>query len=155
MGPAKAIGSCLSKSFDFSGRAARSEFWWFVGFTLLLGLVTLLMIDIPLFGFDPRTQNGNAPASTLAGLAILPATLSVFVRRMQDRGLVGWPAAAIFVASAVLSVALRRLPGMYTPATSTIDLVVTGLLIAVLLIALLPGTPGPNRYGPAPKEVTP
>ena len=32
MTPLTAIKTCLAKSFQFSGRASRSEFWWFASF---------------------------------------------------------------------------------------------------------------------------
>ncbi len=40
MGPVQAIKTCLAKSFKFSGRASRSEFWWFV---LFIAVITLFI----------------------------------------------------------------------------------------------------------------
>ena len=34
MGPVQALKTCLRKSFQFSGRASRSEFWWFMTFAV-------------------------------------------------------------------------------------------------------------------------
>lgn len=36
MGFVEAIKTCLAKYFVFSGRAARSEYWWFVLFVVLV-----------------------------------------------------------------------------------------------------------------------
>lgn len=62
-----AIQACLSKFFDSSGRASRSEYWWFYLFTavvswglafvspsLLLSLVVNLFFSFPLFAAGCR-----------------------------------------------------------------------------------------------------
>ncbi len=41
MGPIDAIKTCLIKSFQFSGRASRSEFWWFAVFVGAVAAVLL------------------------------------------------------------------------------------------------------------------
>ena len=66
----EAIKTCLSKYATFSGRASRSEYWYFALFTFLLGL-------IPILGY-------------VAGLAFLIPDLAVAVRRLHDIGKSGW-----------------------------------------------------------------
>lgn len=66
---------CLSKYVDFSGRAARSEYWWF--YLTYLGTVFVASIF----------------SETLGGLAILGLFLphlAVTVRRLHDTGKPGW-----------------------------------------------------------------
>ncbi|WP_342076667.1 DUF805 domain-containing protein [Yoonia sp. SS1-5] len=41
MGPADAIKTCLAKSFQFKGRASRSEFWWYGGLLLVVTFALL------------------------------------------------------------------------------------------------------------------
>lgn len=41
MEPIEAIKTCLTKSFQFSGRASRSEFWWFAAFVCAVAAVLL------------------------------------------------------------------------------------------------------------------
>lgn len=43
------IKTCFSKYVTFSGRAARSEFWWFALF-VFAGQIVLSWVDIALFG---------------------------------------------------------------------------------------------------------
>ena len=44
-----AIRTCFSKYFTFSGRASRSEYWWFFLFLILPSLVATIL-DSVIFG---------------------------------------------------------------------------------------------------------
>lgn len=57
----QAIMSCLSQYVTFSGRSARSEYWYFVLFNFLCGLV--------LGAFDAAIL--NAPEGFLSNICIL------------------------------------------------------------------------------------
>ena len=76
------IMTCYKKSFDFKGRASKSEYWWFV---LYLGL--LLGLSIWLNDIDTEIVGG-----VYVGLIIgtVPAMFSVLVRRFHDAGLSTW-----------------------------------------------------------------
>jgi uncharacterized membrane protein YhaH (DUF805 family) len=71
----QAVSNCLRKYADFSGRAVRSEFWWFFLFQIVVMVVTGMMSDI---------LNG------IAGLALLLPALAVGARRLHDIGKSGW-----------------------------------------------------------------
>src|SRR6185437_13344134 len=47
----EAIRICFSKYADFTGRAPRSEYWWFLLFVFLLSLVVALLGPIRVFIF--------------------------------------------------------------------------------------------------------
>ncbi len=66
------IMTCYKKSFDFKGRASKSEYWWFV---LYLGL--LFGLSIWLNDIDSEIVGG-----VYVGLIIgtVPAMFSVLVR---------------------------------------------------------------------------
>jgi uncharacterized membrane protein YhaH (DUF805 family) len=94
-----AIKTCFSKYVTFSGRASRSEFWWFMLF-VWLGAIILSFVDSFLFGHTVTTTTGSSfsfstSTSTpyLSGLfwlvTILPG-ISVTVRRLHDTGRSGW-----------------------------------------------------------------
>ncbi len=70
-----AIQSCLGQYATFSGRASRSEYWWFFLFQVLVMLVASLL--------------GDTLYSILALLLLLPA-LAVGARRLHDVGRSGW-----------------------------------------------------------------
>ena len=76
------IITCYKKSFDFKGRASKSEYWWFV---LYLGL--LFGLSIWLNDIDSEIVVG-----VYVGLIIgtVPAMFSVLVRRFHDVGLSTW-----------------------------------------------------------------
>jgi uncharacterized membrane protein YhaH (DUF805 family) len=92
-----AIKSCFANYVTFSGRARRSEYWWFVLFNLLLSIVAWVLdaaVGTPIFA-----------ALVTAGL-LLPG-LAVTVRRLHDRGRSGfWVFIALvpFVGAVVLLV---------------------------------------------------
>jgi len=79
----EAVRSVLRKYVQFSGRARRSEYWWWF---LVYGVVYLVALVL----------DANANAGTTAQLAavvllslFLP-TLAVSVRRLHDTGRSGW-----------------------------------------------------------------
>ncbi|SHH19154.1 DUF805 domain-containing protein [Marivita hallyeonensis] len=83
-----AVRTCLSKYATFSGRAARSEFWWFVLFLMVMNLL-LAILDRALFGV---TSDGQ-PISIIGAvfsLAIILPSIAVGVRRLHDLDKSGW-----------------------------------------------------------------
>lgn len=82
-----AVKTCFGKYATFSGRARRSEYWWFVLFNVLVNFA-LGIVDGVLFGF-----HGDAAPQVLSGLyalVILLPSLAVAVRRLHDLGRSGW-----------------------------------------------------------------
>ncbi|WP_380055108.1 DUF805 domain-containing protein [Falsihalocynthiibacter sp. SS001] len=88
-----AIRTVLSKYATFTGRATRSEFWWWVLAFMILLLVTNL-IDRALFGApvieDASPSVRTQPVSTLAAIALFIPHLAVSVRRLHDISKSGW-----------------------------------------------------------------
>ncbi|PWK59889.1 DUF805 domain-containing protein [Roseicyclus mahoneyensis] len=75
------VRTCLGKYATFSGRAQRSEYWWFVLFNFI-GSIILNIIDTAIIG---------VPAlSIIWALGLLLPALSVSVRRMHDLDKSGW-----------------------------------------------------------------
>jgi uncharacterized membrane protein YhaH (DUF805 family) len=80
-----AVKICLNKYVDFSGRARRSEYWWWFLFTLVVGLVAGILDGI--FGLS----NGFIGVFTgIAYLAMLLPSLAVGARRLHDTSKSGW-----------------------------------------------------------------
>jgi uncharacterized membrane protein YhaH (DUF805 family) len=82
-----AVRTVFSKYATFSGRASRSEFWWWVLFGVIVALVAAA-IDYAL-GFG-ASRHGGGPVSAIWSLAILLPGLAVTVRRLHDIGRSGW-----------------------------------------------------------------
>ena len=86
----EATKTCFIKYADFSGRASRSEYWYFSLFMLLLSICSMIIDSIiagvPFWEYDDWT----GPASLIVTiLTILPA-LGVSVRRLHDIDKSGW-----------------------------------------------------------------
>jgi len=75
-----AISTCLSKYATFSGRASRSEYWFFVLFTAIVGFISGIIAGVV--------------GSDVLGYAIQAAFwipgLAVSIRRMHDVDKSGW-----------------------------------------------------------------
>jgi uncharacterized membrane protein YhaH (DUF805 family) len=80
----QAIASGFQNYVNFSGRAARSEFWFWTLFAVLVSIVTGL-IDLALF----RSLDFS-PLQSLAGLALFLPGLAVSIRRLHDLDRTGW-----------------------------------------------------------------
>jgi uncharacterized membrane protein YhaH (DUF805 family) len=82
----EAITYCFQNYIGFNGRAARSEYWYWVLFVVLLTIVAWL-IDMTVFGFNTTGVN---PISAIVALATLLPGLAVSVRRLHDIDRTGW-----------------------------------------------------------------
>lgn len=80
--------SCLKRYAKFSGRACRSEYWYWILSTCLVGLLPL-GIDIAYYGLE-ALLNDTTPISDIYNLLTLIPGLAVFVRRMHDSGRSAW-----------------------------------------------------------------
>lgn len=85
---AGAVKKCLVNYAKFSGRASRSEFWYFVLFTVLVAIVTGT-IDSVLFPI-PENQSLFSdqfmPFSDISSILLLVPSIAVMVRRIRDTG---------------------------------------------------------------------
>lgn len=84
MGFTQAIVSGFQNYVNFSGRAARSEYWFWILFVFLVSIVGVL-IDTMILG-----NAQTFPATNLVNLALLLPELGVAVRRLHDRDRSGW-----------------------------------------------------------------
>ncbi|SMX25497.1 DUF805 domain-containing protein [Boseongicola aestuarii] len=168
MGLVEAIKTCLAKYFVFSGRAVRSEYWWFVLFVIIFSIV-LAIVDASLFGVNPETGESSQVFTPIFQLAIVVPMLAAGWRRLHDTGRPGWylllPAALgiatmfmLFSGIAVFSVleqgaddpdALRG-PAALLGVTGLMVVGVLQLILSVLMIWWLsrPSQEGTNDYGP-------
>jgi uncharacterized membrane protein YhaH (DUF805 family) len=80
MGFGQAIGSGFSNYVNFSGRACRSEYWFWTLFVILAEIVTSI-IDWVI---------GASVTTSLFGLATLLPSLAVAIRRLHDLDRTGW-----------------------------------------------------------------
>ena len=83
----EAIESGFSRYVDFSGRSSRSEYWWWVLFVFMGGILTILLGDLI----------GAASLFWLFQLAVFLPELAVAVRRLHDKDKSGWWILILFI----------------------------------------------------------
>ncbi len=116
--------TALQKWADFSGRARRREYWFFVLIYVVIYIV-LTVVDTMVGLLNAAT--GIGILGGLFALAMLIPGISVAVRRLHDTDRSGW----------WLLLALVPVIGA----------------IVLIVFYLLDSQPGENRFGPNPKAV--
>lgn len=71
----ESIQTCFSKYADFSGRASRSEYWWWLLFVFLATMAASVV---------------NDKVSALFSIAVMLPGLAVGARRLHDIDKSGW-----------------------------------------------------------------
>ena len=84
----EAVTTCFKKSFTFSGRASRSEYWLFYLFTIIFNIITFV-IEILAMTVGLSAEITQI-LCLLISLSVLPAYISVVVRRLHDVNRSGW-----------------------------------------------------------------
>lgn len=139
----QAVKHVFNNYANFQGRAGRAEFWWFYLFMIvaniilaipyIIGIVTSPKVEISpgvyeMTGLSPLAVIGII-ILTIWGLATIIPIISVSVRRLHDTDRSGW---------------WWWLNLLFICAIGPIIL---------LVFYILPGTPGPNRFGEGPATV--
>lgn len=143
-----AIKIGFNKYATFTGRARRSEYWWWQLFAFLMSLLGI----IPVLGW-------------IITVAMIVPNLSISARRLHDIGRTGWWIAApvgavvaglLFVVIGLIFTAITEslsVAGVFG-ILSIICYVAAGIMQIVIFIwSLFDGKPETNKYGPSPKYV--
>jgi uncharacterized membrane protein YhaH (DUF805 family) len=164
----------LKRYAEFSGRSRRKEYWMFVlGMALFYTVLVILMMVLmggailsAVGGVDPDggTVAGAGAGAGMMGamlgggiigilivitwLALLVPSIAVGVRRLHDIDRTGWWL-MLGYGPYILSVILAMAESVELAAI--LNLVSFVGFIVLLVFAVLPGTRGPNRFGPDPK----
>lgn len=140
---------------DFKGRSRRMEYWMFAVLNFIVSIVLAGPFYFAFVGAamsaDPAMGGSDeALAQAIMGgvgtlgtigiglyglyvLAVIIPSIAVTVRRLHDRDMSGWWYLGFILASFIPFLGI-----------------IAG--IAFLVLMFLPGTPGPNRFGPDPKD---
>lgn len=124
----KSITTCFKKYITISGRASRSEYWWFALFAVVTN-IGVIIIEMSINGIDfTRTNNlqimVDYPVSTVVGTILFLPNWTSLIRRLHDTGRSG------------MWILLYFLPFI-------------GFLILIFML-ILRGTHGANIYGSDP-----
>ena len=168
MGFLQSIKVCLSKYVVFSGRASRSEYWWFVLFAILSS-IALAFLDVAIFGTNPETGESANVLNSVFQLAILLPFLSAGWRRLHDTGRPGWYLLlpmAVGVATMVMLLSgvavfsvleggfddpeTLRGPAALLGVSGMVVMSILQLVLSIMMIWWLsqPSQEGGNAYGP-------
>ena len=157
----EAIGSVFRNYANFSGRARRSEYWYFYLFHFLVSMVFGTVETVASLGDNDAFFRLWSGLGSLYSLAVLLPAMAVSWRRLHDIGRSGWNFMIPIAIAVVMSVVL-----VYAVAADKPNYVI-GIVAAVMALALLgysimmlvwlttEGTHGDNRYGPDPKAPAP
>ena len=85
----ESVVSVLKNWKNFSGRASRSEFWYFVLASAILGAI-VGGIELATGLISIENPNATGPLSSILNLLLAIPTISVTSRRLQDYGYSGW-----------------------------------------------------------------
>ena len=106
---------------NFQGRLNRQPFWIA---TLVLWLVSMAVTFVTSILFGSQSAVTTFVQAVVALVLLIPS-LAVAVKRYHDRNKSGWWILIVFIP-------------------------IIGLVWYIVELGFLPGTPGPNRYGPDP-----
>lgn len=163
--------STIETLFSFKGRMRRQD-WWVWSLSLI---VTKIAVAFSInCAIDPGGllaasrmtsyvigAESYLPKAVRAGLDILFLwpVLALGMKRLHDLGRSGWPVLAVNA----FGLLFPRIPAPYVDwlddaAPGFITLPIFALIIGAILwvlfdLAFRDGTPGPNRFGPSPKEL--
>ena len=117
--------SVLTEKYaDFTGRARRAEYWWF----LLVNLVVLVVISVVWLILRQISDTLGVIGALIYfvyAIGVLVPSLALTIRRLHDTSKSGW----------MIFIGLIPLVGP----------------ILLLVFYFTDGDPGPNQYGPSPK----
>lgn len=169
----KAIKTCFKKYCVFKGRARRSEYWYWILFTFLVSLGIsalqgLLAIPVLIKDGSPEMMVTISSAISIAfGVAVFLPTLGVNVRRLHDTGRSGWWVLLLYLIEVAAIVFIFAGVGFDYFITNTLPeemnltlisiggiIMLFAIVLAIVMLVWLikDSTPGPNKYGPNPKE---
>lgn len=184
MGFQQSVKTCFRKYVTFSGRASRSEYWYFFLF-LILGNIFTGLLDSLLFGATVvqstvtdtsahASVDNSGPLASLFSLVLFLPSLAAGWRRMHDSGRSGlylfFPfilmmalVLMIFVTAGTVNLTgnvlgLESIAAIFGAMSFIILLPVIVLAFAAPLLVLWwltrPSEFGENKYGPNPHEVS-
>ncbi len=93
----EAVKTCFSKATTWQGRAARSEYWYFVLFVVICQIGAMILDSILGTSFKITDPNSGEQISMgygwlylLTAIAMFLPNLAAMVRRLHDTGRSGW-----------------------------------------------------------------
>jgi uncharacterized membrane protein YhaH (DUF805 family) len=147
--------------FSFQGRATRYDFNIPYALVIFIGYIAAALLDVTVAGVSIMSPS-NGPFSNFWNLAIIIPTLAVTCRRLHDMNYSGWWQAGVYLSgAAVIGVVVVTMGAAFFMDPMTAGLTGIFVLLAILIaylmffimLSVVRGTKGPNKYGPDLLEV--
>lgn len=138
----QAVIFCLKNYVTISGRAPRSQYWYFFLFTFV-GNITCSFIDSLLFG-EPTPEKPMGILTTIWVFGLLLPSVCVGIRRLHDTDKSAWWLLPLLIMSLLIGLGIRVL---------AIPVILYSL--ALFYFYVQKGTAGENRFGPDPLQAAP
>jgi len=149
-----AIEAGYKNYFNFSGRATRSEYWWFVLWTIIVitGMVAIGLVGALEFKTDKVLGGVALLLAVLAGFVVIAnliPSISLQFRRLHDTGRSGWWAGGSYLISLVSQLAHYANHGSHDLNTLLVQLVFSlgGLVYNIVVLVFLV-QPSKDTYKP-------
>ncbi len=166
----QAVRTCVIEKYaTFSGRARRSEFWWFFLAQALLSYIMSTAVTMSsfkslaniarsggeLFGiaWDSMASVLKNPVwwlSIVVWLALLLPNIAAICRRLHDTGKSGWWQ-LLFYGSILLSYVMAFIRLRVLLLNTILSLVTLAAVIVMIVWLCKDSDPDPNKWGPSPK----
>ncbi len=166
----QAVRTCVIEKYaTFSGRARRSEFWWFFLAQTLLSYILSTAVTMSsfkslaniarsggeLFGiaWDSMATMLKNPVwwlSIVVWLALLLPNIAAICRRLHDTGKSGWWQ-LLFYGSILLSYVMAFIRLRVLLLHTILSIVTLAAVIVMIVWLCKDSDPDPNKWGPSPK----
>lgn len=164
----------LSKTFDYSGRATRAEYWWTFVFMLIFTSIWQMMLFLTIFDHIDHSVLSKGLTIHVVPLALVlnisfliftPTMLALVARRFQDRGWSGrwFKFIAYFTMSAFICFLIAVIGYLSNIEAAALYGLMAGIYFSIIPYLSIVWTawsgfprsqPGDNIYGPNPHEVS-
>jgi uncharacterized membrane protein YhaH (DUF805 family) len=142
----------FQKYATFSGRARRSEFWYFILANFIIGIILGIVDNI--IGTNKMIGENGLVGGIYSILTLVPS-LAVSARRLQDIGKSGWFMLILFIPSIFMGVIAGIMAATATNLGFVLifgGLALLALAIYFIVLYATEGNKGSNKYGPDPKN---
>ena len=148
----EATKTCLKKYFQMSGRASRSEYWWFL-LAIVIATVIAALMDLMLFDAS-KNIDGSGPIEGIVGLVLIIPNFTASIRRLHDTNRSGWYLLAP-LAGLMFAIFVGKMIG---PTLGQGGPIIVGIIMILSFLLPIwwqtrPSDPNPNKFGPNPNEV--
>jgi len=107
------------------GRVNRKQFWLWLVLPCAVISVVLVLLDLVLGTYD--AEDGVGLLSSIFSLVVIVPAILVYIKRWHDRDKSGWWMLIVLIP-------------------------LVGAIWFLVELGFLPGTSGPNRFGPPPSD---